>query len=154
MFHASNIDGSVHLDCAVVGYQFPDIPDDDWCLVRVAVRHGQKTFEKVDPALEATELLSLRDWFRSLANDRLPRYAHLEFTEPCLGFEFLAKDDTGVRFAVHLRDELRPTFDLEQFSCVTAAWAVVFHFDAERLASVASAIEATLDRWPIRADSS
>ena len=150
MFNATNVDDSVHLQCEIVGYQFPDTPGDDWCLVRVLARHTQKSFEKVDPALEATDLLRIRDWFRSLAADRLPRFAHLTFIEPCLSFQFLATDSAGVRFAVHLGAELRPSFKLCQLSCVTDEWGVVFHLDAERLAAVVAAVEGAIERFPTR----
>lgn len=108
------------------------------------------SFEKLDPALEAGELVSIRDWFRSLADDRLPRWAHLTFTEPCLGFEFLARDAAGVRFAVDLRAELRPQFRLRQLSAATEQWVVVFHFDAERLALVADAVDGLVAEFPVR----
>lgn len=110
MFDAANVEDHVHLRCEVVGYQFPATADDDWCLVRVSVRQGQDMFERVDAALEAGELVSMRNWFRALSEDRLPRVARLEFTEPCLSFEFLARDENGVRFAVNLDAELRTLF--------------------------------------------
>ena len=83
MFDAVNVESEVHLAFGVTGYEFPDLAD-DWCHVRVAVRQGGESFEAVDPALEATDLPKIRDWFRALAADRLPRYARLSFTEPCL----------------------------------------------------------------------
>lgn len=150
MFDAANIEGRVHLRCEVVGYQLPATLDDDWCVVRVSVRQGQALFERVDAALEASELVEIRDWFRALAVDRLPRYAHLSFTEPCLGFEFLARDDAGVRFAVHLGHELRPPFALEQLGGVDDEWIVVFHLSAPRLTAVADAVEAAIARFPTR----
>ena len=149
MFDAVSLDDGVHLAFGVIGYEFPDMAD-DWCHVRVAVRQGAESFQAVDPALEATELPAIRDWFRALAADRLPRYATLSFTENCLAFEFLARDDAGVRFAVHLCGELRPPFSLRQFTYEDAEWHIVFHFTPERLAAVAAAAEATLGRFPAR----
>jgi hypothetical protein len=152
MFDATNVDAHVHLRCEIAGYQFPATLDDDWCLVRVSVRQGQDHFERVDPALEANDLIRIRDWFRALAADRLPRYAHLGFIEPCLGFEFLARDDAGVRFAVLLSHELRPHFQLRQLGAVSDDWIVVFHLDPARLAAVAAAIDAAIARFPVRSD--
>jgi hypothetical protein len=149
MFDAVSMDGGVHLAFGVTGYEFPDIAD-DWCLVRVAVRQGGESFEAVDPAIEATELPAIRDWFRALAADRLPRYATLGFTEPCLAFEFLARDDAGVRFAVHLCGELRPRFPLRQLGFEDAEWRVVFHFTPVRLGAVAASAEAALGQFPVR----
>jgi hypothetical protein len=149
MFDAVNVDGGVHLAFGVAGYEFPDTAD-DWCLVRVAVRQGAESFDAADPAIEATELPAIRDWFRALAADRLPRYACLSFTEPCLAFEFLARDDAGVRSVVCLSAELRPPFPLRQLGYEDAEWGVVFHLSPERLGAVASAVEATLGRFPAR----
>jgi hypothetical protein len=151
MFDAANVEDHVHLRCEVVGYQFPASVEDDWCLVRVDVRQGEdEFFERVDAALEAGDLSRIREWFRALAADRLPRYARLTFTEPCLAFEFLARDDAGVRFAVHLSHELRPTFKLQQLGHVSAAWVLVFHLDFARLAAVADAVDATREKFPTR----
>jgi hypothetical protein len=116
MLDALDVDSRIHLICRVVGYQFPDDQDDNWCLVRVEVDRDGKTFEKVDPALETPDLIVIQDWFRALANDQLPRYAHLTFTEPCLSFEFIAKTDAGIRLAVQLSHELRSGFPLKQLS--------------------------------------
>lgn len=149
MFDAANVNSVAHLAISVTGYEFPDAAD-DWCLVRVSVRHGGESFEAVDPALEATELPRIADWFRALANDRLPRYATLSFTEPCLAFEFLARDDAGVRFAVQLSGELRPPFPLHQFGSQDSDWHIVFHCTPERLAAVTASAEATSSQFPAR----
>lgn len=85
-----------------------------------------------------------------MANGRLPEWAHLNFIEPRLSFEFVARDRDGIRFAVHLRAELRPKFKLRQLSTSTKEWPVVFHFDSERLSAVALAAEAALATFPIR----
>ena len=147
---ALNIDGGVHLQCSVAGYQFPKKLHDDWCFVRVAIRQGSRVFEKIDPALEAHDLSRIRNWFRALADLRLPRVAHLTFVEPCLGFEFLGHDEHGVRFAVHLGAELRPPFSLEQLSEISKEWVVVFRFDAQQLADVASAVDTLCETFAVR----
>ena len=85
-----------------------------------------------------------------LATDRLPRYATLSFTEPCLALEFLARDDAGVRFAVHLCGKLRPPFPLRQLGCGDRDWHIVFYCTPERLAAVAASAEATSGRFPPR----
>ena len=100
IFQATNVDGGVQLRVGVVSYQFPQLAADDWCQVSVEVRQGERAFHKIDPALEATELCSIRDWFSALASNNVPRYAQLGFVEPCLSFELLERHDEGVRFAV------------------------------------------------------
>ena len=150
MLDLLNVDDQVRLECDVVGYQFPDQPNDDWCLIRVDVRQGDESFEKIDAALTASEVVSIRDWFRCLAGERLPRWAHLQFTEPCLGFQFLAMEDAGVRIAVHLNDRLRPPFRLKQLRLETEEWQVVFLLDGEDLARVIERVESQIQTHPVR----
>jgi hypothetical protein len=150
MLDLDDIDGSVHVRCDVTAYQFSTSRADDWCLVRVVVAQGADSFEKVDPALEAGDILRIRDWFRALAEDRLPRYAHLDFIEPCLSFEFLGATSEGVRLAVHLGAELRPPFPLRQLSHVSDDWAVVFVLASAQLHAVADACEEAGRRLPVR----
>lgn len=150
MLDLLNVDGQVRLACEVVRYQFPALRTDNWCVVRLEVSQGKRSYVKEDPALETQDLVRLREWFQCLAEDRLPRYAHLTFVEPCLSFEFLGKDDAGVRFSVHLSAELRPDFRLKQLSLSTRSWQVVFHLGAEALGAIVERIEASVRRFPVR----
>jgi hypothetical protein len=117
---------------------------------RVVVQQGSRSFEKVDPALEAHDLQRIRNWFRALAELRLPRVAHLTFIVPCLSFDFLASNERGVRFAVHLGAELRPPFPLEQLEMVDKDWAIVFCFDPQQLAAIADATDILCTRFVVR----
>ena len=150
IFQATNVDGGVQLCCNVVGYQFPEIAHDDWCQVCVDVRQGEDSFHKIDPALDATDLRSIRDWFSALARNNLPRFALLSFVEPCLSFEFLGCNDAGVRFAIHLGAELKPNFQLKQLSYESKKWGIVFHLEPWRLAAVVTMLEEASGIFPPR----
>ena len=150
MFKLSNVENKVGLELSVEGYQFPESPKDDWCFVKVIVRQGKDTFETVDPALEATELHGILEWFRCLSERKLPRYARLCFTEPCLEFEFLACTNSSVRISIHLSHELKPNFDLKQFGLPPSEWSVVFELRENEFNKVISGIEKALLRCPAR----
>ena len=115
MLKLRNVEDKVELELAVEGYQFPDSPQDDWCMVKAVVRQGDELYEAVDPALETTEIVGILEWFKCLSEHRLPRFGHLTFTEPCIEFEFLACEDELVRISINLSNELQPGFDLKQF---------------------------------------
>lgn len=150
MFKLSNVENKVALELAIEGYQFPDSPKDDWCLVKVIVKQGEDTFEAVDPALETTELLRVIEWFRCISRRKLPRYARLSFTEPCLEFKFLACTDDAVRISIHLSHELKPNFKLKQLGLSLSKWNVVFELGENEFNEIISGIEAALQRFPVR----
>lgn len=150
MLDVTNIDRNVRVRCEVTAYQFPRSAADDWCMVRVAIEQGPDSFDRSDPALEAGDITKVRDWFGALAEDRLPRYAHLTFIEPCLSFRFLARESGGVRIALDLAAELRPPFPLVQLSRASKEWSIVALLAPDRLAAVAAACDEASRRFPVR----
>lgn len=150
MIELSDVENNVRLRCEIVGYQFPDSPQDDWCLMKVEVEQGDDAFESIDPALEACELVGIYEWFKCLAENRLPRYAHLTFTEPCIGFEFLAYKDDRVRFSVELGHELKPNFDLNQFRPEKRDWVIVFELNRTDINGLLDGIGDAIKQYPIR----
>ncbi len=150
MIKLENVDGNIRLSLEVVGYEFPDSPKDDWCLLQVGIDQEGQTCELIDPALETTELVHLLRWFSSLSEGRLPRYAHLTFTEPCISFEFLAFKDNVIRIAVRLSRELKPDFKIRQFGRSSDNWSIVFELDQVQFKSIRDGLSDTLDRFPIR----
>lgn len=150
MFKLSNVDNKVDLELSIEGYQFPEIPKDQWCFVKVIVKQGSDVFEAIDPALQTTELLRVLEWFRCLQERKLPRYARLCFTEPCLEFDFLASTESSVRISVHLSHELKPNFDLEQLGRRSSEWSVVFELRENELKQIVSGVEVVLLRCPVR----
>ncbi len=150
MFALKNIENHVRLKCEVVGYQFPDSPKDDWCLLKVEIKQGNQIFEKIDPALEATELVELCEWFQCLSENRLPKYAQLTFTEPCISFEFLSCKNEQVRISVALSHELKPDFELEQFQSTHSDWVIVFELNSKDFEKTIYGIGAATNQYPSR----
>jgi hypothetical protein len=152
MFELKNIEKKVSLDCSVEGYQFPDSPKDDWCLLKVILQHNGSTFEKVDPALETEELVRMYQWFECLSKNMLPRFACLSFTEPCIDFEFLAYNEGIVRMSIGLSNELKPSFELEQLRSKSNEWSIVFELDDSNFSRILKGIDAAIKKYPTRSE--
>lgn len=150
MLTAKSVGGGVDFQCSVIGYEFPDSAGDDWCLLKVSVAQGADAFERIDPAIEAPDLVKMRDWFDCLSTGRLPRRAHLSFVEPCISFDFLARSDAGIRFGIHLGAELTPPFPLQQFGESIDEWHVVFELPPAAIAEIVVQIDAAIARFPAR----
>ncbi len=150
MFNLTNIEGNVLLKCELVGYQFPESQNDDWCLLKVSVTQGSESFERIDPALEAKEVLIIYNWFKDLSNNCLPSYANLSFIEPCISFSYLASKEGDVRIAINLSHELKPEFKLNQFQSDTHNWNIIFELNNEDFANVLSGLNKAIEMCPIR----
>ena len=150
MFNLINTDGNVELICDVVGYQFPDDMDDNWCLLKVSVIHLDNTCELIDPALETTELIQLLEWFSCLAGNGFPKCLYLSFIEPCISFEFLAIERNFVRIAIHLKGELKPSFKLKQLESESNTWSLIFDLGEGELEQVVAGINAATQHYPVR----
>jgi hypothetical protein len=92
-------------------------------------------------------------WFKCLAERKLPRYAQLSFTEPCLEFEFLTCRDHSVRISINLSHEMKPNFDLNQIGFPPSDWRLVFDLGANEFSKVISDLEAVLLKYPVRGQS-
>jgi len=145
-----NVENRVKLECHIVGYQFPENAHDDWLLLKIKVTQGDLVFERVDAALETIELVELRQWFMSLSNNRLPRYAELHFTEPCVSLAFLACTKNYVRISITLSHELKPDFKLEQFNTTYKDWNIVFELTDRNFKDAIHGIETAIQQYPIR----
>ena len=150
MFNLKNIENNIELSLEVVGYQFPESYKDDWCLIKATIKQGNESCELVDPSVETTELVQLLHWFSSLSEGRLPRYAHLTFTEPCISFKFLAFKDNIVRIAIELGHELKPSFQMKQFGSKSPVWSIVCELNDTAFIEIRSGIKGALKRCPIR----
>ena len=153
MFELSNVENKLDFKCQIIGYQFPDSKRDDWCLLKLKVKQGEHYFEQTDPAIETTELERLYDWFKCLSERRLPRFARLSFTEPCISFEFLACTDDSIRISINLSHELKPEFELNQFGFCNNDWKIVFNLDEENISKILENIRQTLELFPVRGKS-
>lgn len=151
MLKLRNIENNVLVSLSICGYQFPKDTADDWCLVKASISQGEEFFEKIDPALDASELLELHNWFKALSENRLPRYSYLSFTEPCLSFEYLSFSNDIVRFGIKFSNELEPNFELNQLHSISKSWNVVFGLKPCELVSIATSLEQTCKNYPVRA---
>ncbi|GLR12104.1 hypothetical protein GCM10007907_08940 [Chitinimonas prasina] len=145
-----NVEGNVHLTLRVAGYQFPDSPDEDWLLIDLTVHHDDQCFGRIDPAIEVNELLDLRNWFHDLQHRRLPKYATVDFTEPCFTFHFLRSDPAHVRIGVELDAELKPPFPLHQFGFEAQTWQIIFNLSNEQLCTIVAVLDQSLSQYPAR----
>ena len=150
MIRLKNIENNIELQLAVIGYQFPDNSEDDWCLVNAVVIQGNDKFEVTDPALETTEVTSILEWFKCLSLHKLPRFNKLSFTEPCLQFEFLACNNGNVRISVNLSHEMKPSFEISQFNRQSNDWNIIFELCTDDFKSIIGNIEAVLMQYPTR----
>lgn len=150
MITLKNIEERIDLEIEVVGYQFPEIEDDDWCFLRLRIQQDSDNIELIDPAIETTELIDLFSWFSCLSEGRLPEYAHLDFVEPCISFKFLSFKEGVVRISINLSHELKPDFPMKQFGYEENEWSIAFDLEEEQLKSICSGIKKTLDQYPIR----
>jgi hypothetical protein len=150
MIELINVENRVRLELAIEEYQFPDVLDDNWYMVRCFVKHEEHSFEVYDPALETSDVQSMLAWFRCLANRQLPSFAKLSFTEPCLEFEFLSCRNNLVRIAINLNHELKPNFSLNQFEFSRSDWCVVFELNAREFEKIISGMESAIARYPAR----
>jgi hypothetical protein len=150
MLELKNIEGKIDLSLEIIGYQFPDSKSDDWCLLKATIIQGSDECELIDPAIETSELVHLLRWFSSLAEGRLPRYAHLTFTEPCIGFKFLSFKDGVVRIAINLGHELKPPFEIDQFRAKNNEWSIVAELKSNELTAIRNGIKHSLEVYPVR----
>ena len=145
-----NPDRSLRLRLSIIGYQFPNEHSDDWLFVRLEVEHQGESYDRIDPALEATELPEIHAWFKALSTRILPKWANLSFTEPCLEFRFLRSKESSVRIAVGLNAELRPPFALHQLGNRDDEWDAVFELGTIEFESILSGIESAMATYPVR----
>jgi hypothetical protein len=153
MIELINIENKIKLGCEIVGYEFLDRIEDNWLLLKVKVEQEGMIFEKIDATLTTTELIDLYEWFKCLAENRLPQYAHLTFTEPCISFNFLSYQNNRVRISIELSHELKPDFEIDQFKTKSIDWNIVFDLDSNVLEKTIVRIGATMNRFPIRGKS-
>lgn len=145
-----NSENDLELELSVAGYQFPDNPNDNWCLVNAKINHRGEYFEVIDPALETMEVLSILEWFKKLSLYNLPHFGHLTFTEPCIEFEFIACQEESVKISLCLSHEMKPNFKLKQFGVSFDSWNMIFDLKQKDFSSIISSLESFLQKYPIR----
>jgi hypothetical protein len=150
MFRLKDTENDIELDLSIIGYQFPNNLKDNWCLLKVALRQGDKSFEVIDPALETVEIVELLEWFRSLSEHKLPRFVQLVFNEPCIEFACLGYNQDSVRISINLNHEIKPNFELSQFGTHSKDWNIIFDLDTGDFKSIITGIEVVVAQFPQR----
>ncbi|MDB3936026.1 hypothetical protein N9383_04830 [Granulosicoccus sp.] len=110
----------------------------------------ENVFSVIAPALDARELVNLKQWFKCLSERKLPRFACNPFTELNLEFEFLASNDTSVRIAIGLRLEIKPDFELVQLGRKSKDWRLVSESNSEQFSNILLGFDKAIDNYPIR----
>ncbi len=157
MLTLKNKEFGTELILKVVDYQFPNYPNDDWCMISAKVTQGKNLFEVTDPALETTDLQQLLKWFQCLSARKLPQYATLCFTEPCLTFEFIRSEKDWVRISIKLDYEMKPNFLLEQLfnfddedTIDDYDFEMIFDLTQDDFSAVIASLQETIKEFPIR----
>jgi hypothetical protein len=146
-------DGQQRLELEVVGYESPDVEDEqydsNWLLVRVEARDGETIWSAEDPALLTWELERLAGWLARLARGRF-QHPWCGFVEPNLEFRADAlPEGDGARLRVYFELELRPP---GRRSSVVGRRDVFLKFDLspDALRAAAHELHAQLQRFPVR----
>ena len=142
MINQYNAKSHTSFKCDIVDYENPK---ENWCLLKIRVEQDGKVFEAIDPAIETTELPNLLNWFRCLSERKLPEYARLTFTEPCIGFEFLNNKNGTVRISIVLSHELRPKLMNDEKD-----YEIIFDLDDKDFENILYGISNTIAKFPIR----
>lgn len=148
MIPFENKSEGIFLSLSVEGYQFPEC-NDDWCNIKLHLNTPAGEFLKVDPALESEELQELLNWFDDLQFRRLPKFAHLCFTEPVISFEFLAVKADTVRVAIHLSHEFKPSF---LAGSQIEPKDYLFDLSKENLIQITTNLRQAIENYPSRED--
>lgn len=146
-----NVENTVNLQLDIVDYEFPN-GSDNWCLLKIIVQHHNKIFEKIDPALEVSDLYIMHRWFNALAQGYLPSHSVLYFTEPCLELSFISynNEDEIVRISITLNCELKPDFALDDPCNLIEDWTLYFDLSKNVFASILKNIEQWIRDYPLR----
>lgn len=95
----------------VVGYQFPDVVDEDydanWLLVSIGVRSPGGSWSKTDPCLLTWEGHWFGNWLADIMAGREGERA-MSFLDSNLFFEVERRDPKHVKLKIELSDELLP----------------------------------------------
>ncbi|HFO9548035.1 TPA: hypothetical protein ACHK6D_003468 [Escherichia coli] len=151
MITLSNSELAVTLTLEVMGYQYPDANnfwDGNWLFLKVGVTQGNQRFEKIDPAIGTYDLTKLHRWFTTLLQRPYPDgypEKNLEFTEPCLAFEYTGYSGDVIIIKVILACALCPTFHKTE-----NIWQAEFRLADADIALILANLESSIQDYPLR----
>jgi hypothetical protein len=105
--------GGDSFELEIVGYQFPEIADDEWdsnwLLIRTRASTTGGAWTSVDPGLLTGEVAGLAAWLQGIAVGSEAE-AELSFVEPNLEFELVERQEERARVRVWFEQESRPAW--------------------------------------------
>jgi len=136
------------VDFRITNYEFPktsnDEHDDNWLLIYLNVKSKMGNWQTIDPSLVIWEVEELIDWFRTLLQNKQPKFANLSFIEPNLSVELLENAETS---------KFRIKFDLEskpQSAKENEKYYVDCVADKQELKRIVEELEKELEKYPKR----
>jgi hypothetical protein len=149
------------LDLEPVSYELPDLDmpwdgeDANWVNVRITVTDGTRQWTATGPYFETWDLRALVQWCCTLAAGQEPPERVFAVVEPCLQLEALdASDELRLRalFQLEYRPPGLPFVPPKDSPAEADVEDVLLEFrpGAAGLAAFAAALEAELQRFPIR----
>ena len=136
------------VELRIIGYQFPEILDDEWdsnwLMIFINVKLTKKHWKTTDPAITTFELRNLIDWFKNISDNRMEKYKNIDFTEPNISFELLNEFDSDIkRIKINFRLEFSPLKNGGEYS-------VEFEAENKQLKDYAEKLEDELNEYPER----
>lgn len=135
----------------VVGYQFPELENDDydsnWLNVRIDVSHPKGSWTATDPSLLTYEFRQLEDWLGAIAkNPANP--SDIDFIEPNLKFQYRVDDDSRI-LRIFFELESRPKWAPSNGAGMEDLW-IDIPFAQDDFDAAAAAIAEECRRFPQR----
>lgn len=138
------------VELKILGYESPekinDYWDDNWLNIYLNVKSQIGDWEVTDPSLTTWEVQEIIDWFKTLADDQIPKSRLLGFTEPNLSFTLLDNNNKLTRsFLISFHLESRPGFAADDKECY-----INFVANNQELREIADDLQAELNKYPER----
>ena len=132
----------------ILGYQFPEILNDqwdsNWLMVHINVKSTKKHWESVDPAITTFELKNLINWLKNISDNKIEKYTDMDFTEPNIAFELKNNfDSTTKEIKICFRLEFSPLKNGKKYS-------IQFKATNEQLKTYVKNLEYELNKFPER----
>ncbi|MDR0443872.1 MAG: hypothetical protein LBH44_10740 [Treponema sp.] len=101
------------VELKIIGYQFPEILDDEWdsnwLNVYINVKSIKKYWNVTDPAITTFELRSLIYWLKNISENKIIKNRNMNFTEPNISFQLMNEFGSDIkRIKINFRMEFSP----------------------------------------------
>ena len=147
--HVNFIGDRLELSLGVLSYQFPDSIDywdGNWLVIDGSVIHPSGPWNFREACLTSFELQQLAEWFDGVERGHPDRDGGY-FTEPCLGFSYVASPDPAI--AVLLAHECAPPWITDHDDRLGGI-RLHFPLSANQPRLLAAAVRDLLVQFPVR----